>query len=120
MTDATDREPRYRVPHLDLAGEPIEWLNDFPGLVNLGVVPREMTDDDTANNIYRAHRGFRALKFHVELYGGWGNSAATQIADLLTDLLTDLHHLMDAFGVTLEEVVKHQNAIYNDEVIEGA
>ena len=116
MTDATDHEPRYRVPHLDLAGKPIEWLNDFLELVDLGVVPREMTDDYAANNVWRAHRGLRALKFHVELYGGWGNPAATQIADLLTDL----HHLMDAFGVTLEEVVKHQNAIYNDEVIEGA
>ena len=116
MTDATDHEPRYRVPHLDLAGEPIEWLNDLLELVDLGVVPREMTDDYAANNVWRAHRGLRALKFHVELYGGWGNPAATQIADLLTDL----HHLMDAFGVTFEGVVKHQNAIYKDEVIEGA
>lgn len=112
----TDNEPRYRVPHLDLDGEPIEWLNDFLGLVDLGVVPTEMADDYTANNIHRAHRGLRALRLHVELVNGWGNPAATQIADLLTDL----HHLMDAFGVTLQEVEKHQNAIYNDEVIQGA
>ena len=53
----TDNETQYRVPHLDLNGEPIEWLEDFGALIDQGVIPTETTGDIATDNMApRRHR----------------------------------------------------------------
>lgn len=76
----TDNEPQYRVPHLDLNGEPIGWLEDFQTLIAAGVIPTDtiadiknkggdvpaVTDPVIHDNMSRTARAFRAVQAYAE------------------------------------------------------
>ena len=115
-----------RTPHLTRDGESIWLLEDFEALIAVGVVPIETTADiesktGTApevtnpvihDNMARASRAFKALQAYAEDYAvGYGDAKS-----LITDLLNDLHHLSDAYGVSWESALRVADANYTDEI----
>ena len=130
MTDSHFYLPKkpvqYRVPHLDVDGEPIESLEDFQALIAAGVIPTdaiadiehqtgtapEVTNPVLQDNMARAGRAFKAVWAYAEDYAnGYGEAESA-----ITDLLNDLHHLSDAYGVSWETALRVADSNYTDEI----
>ena len=69
-----------------------------------------MSDPTRTRNENRAERGFRALL----AYGIEGDEG-----EAVTDLLTDLRHMGDQYGWTLDELVERSSHHYEYEVMEA-
>jgi hypothetical protein len=122
MTTSQDR-----VPQLTRDGESIWRLEDFDALIAAGVVPLETTAEikqrtgtapEVSNaaihdNMARASRGFKALLAYAEDYD---RVRGLETKSLIADLLNDLHHLSDAYGVSLETVLRVADASYTYEI----
>ena len=63
------------------------------------------------DNMARASRAFKALQAYAEDAGGF-----REAEPLITDLLTDLHHLSDAYGVSWEIALRFADGNYMDEI----
>jgi hypothetical protein len=121
MTTSQDR-----IPHLTRDGESIWRLEDFEALIAEGVVSidtiahierktgtaPEVTNPVIHDNMARASRAFKALQAYAEDYAG----GYCEAEHLIADLLNDLHHLSDAYGVSWETALCVADGNYTDEI----